>query len=72
MKCINWVSGWDVDNSDDKEKRMIPSNVLVYLKKKWLIEAIRSSIDIYSSIPPEEVSRRLNAYHKIIDRCRRQ
>ena len=41
-------------------------------RKERLIEAIRSSVDINPGIPPEEVSRRLNAYHNTIDRCRRQ
>ena len=41
-------------------------------RKERLIEAIRSSIDINPGIPPEEFSRRLNAYHNTIDRCRRQ
>ena len=34
--------------------------------------SIRSSVDINPGIPPEEVSRRLNAYHNTIDRCRKQ
>ena len=34
-------------------------------RKERLIEAIRSSVDISPGIPPEEVSRRLNAYHNI-------
>ena len=41
-------------------------------RKERLIEAIRSSVDIKPGIPSEEVSRRLNAYHNTIDRCRRQ
>ena len=41
-------------------------------RKERLIEAIRSSVDINPGIPPEEVSRRLNAYHNTIDRCRKQ
>ena len=41
-------------------------------RKERLIEAIRSSVDISPGIPPEEVSRRLNAYHNTIDRCRTQ
>lgn len=41
-------------------------------RKERLIEAIRSSVDISSGIPPEEASRRLNAYHNTIDRCRKQ
>ena len=85
-----------MDNSDDKEKRMIPSNTLeekaafdrfsdlmaklmvkhgpsiLRRRKERLIEAIRSSVDINPGIPPEEVSRRLNAYHNTIDRCRKQ
>lgn len=40
-------------------------------RKERLIEAIRSSVDINPGIPPEEVSRRLNAYHNTIDRCRK-
>ena len=40
-------------------------------RKERLIEAIRSSVDISLGIPPEELSRRLNAYHNTIDRCRR-
>jgi len=40
-------------------------------RKERLIEAIRSSVDISPGIPPEEVSRRLNAYHNTIDRCRK-
>ena len=85
-----------MDNSDDKEKRMIASNTLeekaafdrlsdlmaklmvkhgpsvLKRRKERLIEAIRSSVDISPSIPPEEVSRRLNAYYNTIDRCRKQ
>ena len=41
-------------------------------RKERLIEAIRSSVDISPGIQPEEVTRRLNAYHNTIDRCRRQ
>ena len=41
-------------------------------RKERLIEAIRSSVDISPGIPPGEVSRRLNAYHNNIERCRRQ
>ena len=41
-------------------------------RKELLIEAIRSSVEINPGIPPEEVSRRLNAYHNTIDHCRRQ
>ena len=41
-------------------------------RKERLIEAIRSSVYISPGIPLEEVSRRLNAYHNTIDRCRRQ
>ncbi|MBR4395065.1 MAG: hypothetical protein IKT01_01550, partial [Eubacteriaceae bacterium] len=41
-------------------------------RKERLIEAIRSSVDINPGIQPEEVTRRLNAYHNTIDRCRRQ
>ena len=41
-------------------------------RKERLIEAIRSSVDINPGIPPEEVSRRLDAYHNTIDRCRKQ
>ena len=85
-----------MDNSDDKEKRMTPSNTLeekaafdrfsdlmaklmvkhgpsvLKRKKERLIEAIRSSVDINLGIQSEDVSRRLNAYHNTIDRCRRQ
>ena len=85
-----------MDNSDDKEKRMTPSNTLeekaafdrfsdlmaklmvkhgpsvLRRRKERLIEAIRSSVDINPGIPPEEVSRRLDAYHNTIDRCRKQ
>ena len=41
-------------------------------RKERLIEAIRSSVDISPGIPPEEISRRLNAYYNTIDRCRKQ
>ena len=41
-------------------------------RKERLIEAILSSVDISPGLPPEEVSRRLNAYHNTIDRCRKQ
>ena len=41
-------------------------------RKERLIEAIRSSVDITPGIKPEDVSRRLNAYHNTVDRCRRQ
>ena len=85
-----------MDNSNDKEKRMIPSNTLeekvafdrfsdlmaklivkhgpavLKRRKERLIEAIRSSIDINPGIQPQDVSRRLNAYHNSIDRCKRQ
>ena len=88
--------GWDVDNSNDKEKRMIPSNTLeekvafdrfsdlmaklmvkhgpavLKRRKERLIETIRSSVDINPGIRPQDVSRRLNAYHNSIDRCKRQ
>jgi len=41
-------------------------------RKERMIEAIRSSVYISPGISPEEVARRLNAYHNTIGRCRRQ
>ena len=59
--------------SDLMAKLMVKHGLSVLKRRKErLIEAIRSSVDITPGILPEEVSRRLNAYHNIIDRCRRQ
>ena len=59
--------------SDLMAKLMVKHGPFVLRRRKErLIEAIRSSVDINPGIPPEEVSRRLNAYHNTIDRCRRQ
>ena len=61
--------------SDLMAKLMVkhgPSVLILRRRKERLIEAIRSSVDINPGIPPEEVSRRLNAYHNTIDRCRKQ
>jgi len=59
--------------SDLMAKLMVKHGPSVLMRRKErLIEAIRFSVDINTGIPPEEVSRRLNAYRNTIDRYRRQ
>ena len=59
--------------SDLMAKLMVKHGASVLKRRKErLIEAIRSSVDINPGIQSEDVSRRLNAYHNTIDRCRRQ
>ena len=41
-------------------------------RKEQLIEAIRSSVEITAKPSTEEVSKRMNAYHRTVNSCRKQ
>ncbi len=59
--------------SDLMAKLMVKHGPSVLRRRKERpIEAISYSVDISPGIQPEEVTRRLNAYHNTIDCCRRQ
>ena len=58
--------------SDLMAKMMIKHGPMVLKRRKErLIEAIRSSVEIAAKPSTEDISRRMNAYHRAVNSCRK-